>query len=90
MLTLLHTCGFAKPNICCSFAEKAIIMKIKYIIIVFLVSIILETLGVYFKMYQLMGALELMQAATALKLLAAVLGVWKLFSVKEFGNFLDK
>lgn len=62
-------------------------MKVKHIIIIFLVAYIFETAGVHFKIMQLQGAPSLFTIATILKVVSAILGIWKLFTVKDFSNF---
>lgn len=64
-------------------------MKVKHIIIIFLIGYILEILGGYFKIMQLMGAPEVFTVAVSLKLVAVVLGIWKLATVKSFNDFLN-
>ncbi|NPD85066.1 gliding motility protein GldL [Lentimicrobium sp. L6] len=58
-------------------------MKVKHIIILFLLGYILELLGGYFKIMQLMGAQEVFTVAISLKVVAAVWGIWKMFTLKN-------
>ena len=64
-------------------------MKVKHIIILFLLGYILELLGGYFKIMQLMGAPEVFTVAISLKVLAAVLGVWKMFTIKNSNDIIN-
>lgn len=64
-------------------------MKVKHIIILFLLGYILELLGGYFKIMQLMGAQEVFTVAISLKVVAAVLGVWKMFTIKNSNDILN-
>jgi hypothetical protein len=65
-------------------------MKVKHILVVFLVAYVLETAGVHFKIMQLAGAPQLFTAATSLKVTAAILAIWKLISIKDFSNLLNR
>lgn len=65
-------------------------MKVKHIIIIFLLSYIFEVAGVHFKIMQLQGAPALYTTASVLKVISAILGIWKLFTVKEFSNFMNR
>lgn len=64
-------------------------MKVKHIMILFLLGYILEHVGGYFKIMQLMGASEVFTVAISFKVLAAVLGVWKLFTIKNSNDILN-
>ena len=64
-------------------------MKVKHIIILFLLGYILEVLGGYFKIMQLMGAPEVFTVAISLKVVAAILGVWKMFTIKNSNDILN-
>ena len=64
-------------------------MKVKHIIILFLLGYILELLGGYFKIMQLMGAQEVFTVAISLKVVAAVLGIWKMFTIKNSNDILN-
>lgn len=64
-------------------------MKVKHIIIIFLLGYILELLGGYFKIMQLMGAREVFTIAISLKVVAAVLGIWKMFTIKNTNDILN-
>lgn len=70
--------------------HKQYIMKVKHIVAIFLLAYILEVLGVHFKIMHLTGAPQLFNASTTLKIIAALLGIWKLFTIKDFSNFLNK
>lgn len=65
-------------------------MKIKHIIILFLLAYVFEVLGVHFKIMQLQGAPTLFTISTVLKVISALLGVWKLATIKDFSNFLNR
>jgi len=64
-------------------------MKVKYIIAIFLLAYIFEVLGVHFKIMHLMGASELFTASTVLKVAAAILGIWKLLTIKELSKIFN-
>ncbi|NPD45639.1 gliding motility protein GldL [Lentimicrobium sp. S6] len=64
-------------------------MKVKHIIILFLLGYILELLGGYFKIMQLMGAQEVFTVAISLKVVAAVWGIWKMFTLKNSTDILN-
>lgn len=64
-------------------------MKVKHIISIFLIGYILEALGVHFKIMELIGAPQLFTAATSFKVVAAILGIWKLTRAKTFKDFLN-
>lgn len=65
-------------------------MKLKYIIFVFVVGIILITLGALFKVLHLMLAVELLTIGTILQIIAFILFIIKLFTNKKFKDTLNQ
>lgn len=65
-------------------------MKIKHILILFLLAYIFEVSGVHFKIMHLQGASTLFTISTILKVISALLGIWKLATVKDFSDFLNR
>lgn len=65
-------------------------MKLKYIIFVFVVGIILITLGALFKILHLILAVELLTAGTILQIIAFILFIIKLFTNKKFKDTLNQ
>lgn len=65
-------------------------MKVKHILIIFLLAYFFEAAGVHFKIMQLKGAPTLFTIASLLKVISALLGIWKLFTIKDFSNFLNR
>ena len=65
-------------------------MKLKYIIFVFIVGIILITLGALFKVLHLMLAAELLTVGTTLQIIAFILFIIKLFTNKKFKDTLNQ
>ncbi|QXP72800.1 gliding motility protein GldL [Tenacibaculum sp. AHE15PA] len=65
-------------------------MKLKYIIFVFIVGIILITIGALFKVLHLMLAVELLTAGTILQIIALILFIIKLFTNKKFKDTLNQ
>jgi len=64
-------------------------MKVKHIIILFLLAYIFESLGFHFKIMHLMGASILLYISSILKVIAAILGVWKVITMKNYKVFLN-
>jgi hypothetical protein len=65
-------------------------MKLKYIITVFIVGIILITLGALFKVLHWMFAPELLAIGTVLQIIAFILFIIKLFTNKKFKDILNQ
>ncbi len=64
-------------------------MKVKHILILFLLAYIFESMGFHFKLMQLMGAPTLLLISSTLKVIAAVLGIWKVMTMKNYKDFLN-
>ena len=65
-------------------------MKLKYIITLFVIGIILITLGALFKVMYLMGGSQLLTAGTVLQIIAFILFIIKLFTNKKFKDTLNQ
>ncbi|MCT4699284.1 gliding motility protein GldL [Tenacibaculum haliotis] len=65
-------------------------MKLKYIITLFVIGIILITLGALFKVMHLMGGSQLLTAGTVLQIIAFILFIIKLFTNKKFKDTLNQ
>lgn len=66
------------------------VMKVKHILALFILGLICTVLGALFKIMHWPGAPELLTAGIFLQVIAGFLGIWKLFTNKEFKNFLNK
>jgi len=64
-------------------------MKVKHIIILFLLAYIFESLGFHFKIMHLLGASTLLYISGTLKVIAAVLGIWKVMTMKKYKELLN-
>lgn len=65
-------------------------MKVKHILTIFILGLICTLLGALFKILHWQFAPELLTAGTFLQVIAGILGIWKLFTTKEFKEFLNK
>ena len=64
-------------------------MKVKHIITIFLFGLILMIIGALFKILHWPGSVMLIIISTALKVIAGLLAIWKLFTVDKFKEFLN-
>lgn len=64
-------------------------MKVKHIIVVFILGVIFVILGSLFKINHWAGAAKLLFAGMILEILGLVMVVWKLFSTEKFKDFLN-
>ena len=64
-------------------------MKVKYIITIFLFGLILMIVGALFKIMHWPGSVMLIVISTALKVIAGLLAIWKLFTLEKFREFLN-
>lgn len=64
-------------------------MKVKHILVLFFLAYIFESLGFHFKVMQLMGAPTLLLISSALKVISAILGIWKVLTLKNYKDFLN-
>ena len=64
-------------------------MKIKHIVILYLISEILLISGATFKVLHLSGAPELIIASSSVKTIVALLAIWKVMTVEKFKEFLN-
>ena len=65
-------------------------MKIKHIIIIFILGFILITLGALFKISHWPYGVELLTAGTFLKIISGFLLIWKLLTNKKFKDILNQ
>jgi hypothetical protein len=65
-------------------------MKVKHVIVILFLAYIFEGLGFYFKMMHFPGAAKMLLIGTSLKVIASILGIWKLLSIKDFSDFLNR
>ncbi|NOR88243.1 MAG: gliding motility protein GldL [Bacteroidales bacterium] len=64
-------------------------MKIKHIIIIFIIGYIFEVIGVQFKIFHIQGAAQVFTSSTIIKVIASILMIWKLIAVKDFKDILN-
>lgn len=65
-------------------------MKLKYIIIIFIIGFILITIGALFKILHWMYAPQLLTIGTFLQIIASILFIIKLFTNKKFKDILNQ
>lgn len=65
-------------------------MKVKHILTLFIIGLICSVLGALFKIMHWSFAPELLSGGTFLQIIAGFLGIWKIYTTKEFKKFLNK
>lgn len=65
-------------------------MKLKYIIVVYIIGMLLITAGALFKIQHWMFASEFLTAGTVIQLIAFILFIIKLLTDKNFKNILNQ
>ncbi len=68
---------------------KAGAMKIKHILLIFLLGVILITAGAFFKVLHWPGANVMLGLAAVLQVLAGILAIWKVLTLKRFKEFIN-
>lgn len=64
-------------------------MKVKHILIVFIIGFVFVIVGSLFKILHLQGAQALLIIGMGGQALGGVLSIWKLIKTKSFKSFLD-
>ncbi|WP_046746272.1 GldL-related protein [Kordia zhangzhouensis] len=64
-------------------------MKVKHIIAIFLLGVFITTIGALFKIQHWPYGSELITSGSLTEGLALLLGIWKLFTTKQFKDFLN-
>ena len=64
-------------------------MKIKHILILFLIGIIVSLIGMQFKIMHWPGADKLLLSSSVIKAIALILAIWKVLTVEKFRDFLN-
>ena len=65
-------------------------MKLKYIITIFILGVILITIGALFKILHWMYGAELLTIGTVLQIIALFMFIGKLFTNKKFKDILNQ
>ncbi len=65
-------------------------MKFKHILVLFILGSIGVTIGALFKIQHWPGASIILAASVCIEILGAIMAVWKLLTVKDFSDFLNK
>ncbi len=65
-------------------------MKVKHILALFILAFIVMSIGSLFKIMHWPYSNEFIISATFLKVIVGVLGVWKVFTMQSFKDFLNK
>jgi hypothetical protein len=65
-------------------------MKVKHVIVIFLLGVIFVILGSLFKINHWPGASKILLAGMILEILGLIMVVWKLFSTERFKDFLNQ
>ena len=64
-------------------------MKVKHIIVIFLIAFGLSVLGAVFKILHLQGAPQLLLFSGILNTLGVILSIWKVLTNEKFKDFLN-
>jgi hypothetical protein len=64
-------------------------MKVKYILVLFLIGFLFVLVGALFRIQHYPYALVLLFVGTSLKIIAILLSLWKVFTSKKLKGFLD-
>lgn len=64
-------------------------MKVKHIIIILLISIIFSVIGALFKIQHWPYGGELLTIGSGLRVIALILGIWKVLTNRKFKDFLN-
>lgn len=65
-------------------------MKFKHILILLIIGSIGVTIGALFKIQHWPGAGMILTISVLIEVLAAILAVWKLLTIKDFTDFLNR
>ncbi len=65
-------------------------MKVKHILVLFLIAYIIMTIGALLKIMHWTYGDELITFSTILKVIAALTAIWKVFTIQSFKDFLNK
>ena len=65
-------------------------MKVKHVLIVFILGMILTTIGAFFKIQHWPGAAKILLVSLLLEVIGGLLFIWKLATIKDFKDFLNK
>jgi hypothetical protein len=65
-------------------------MKVKHIILVFLLGVIFVILGSLFKINHWPGAAKILLVGMILEILGLILAIWKVLTVEKFKDFLNQ
>ena len=64
-------------------------MKVKHIIVIFLIGIVFMTVGAIFKIMHWPGSGIIITISIIFKVLAGLLAIWKVLSMDRFKEFLN-
>jgi len=65
-------------------------MKVKHILVLFLIAYISMTIGTLLKIMHWTYGDEFIILATIIKVIVGILAIWKLFTMQGFKDFLNK
>jgi len=65
-------------------------MKVKHILAIIILGVTGVILGALFKIQHWPGSHKILLIALGLESLGGILMIWKLISIKDFSNFLNK
>ena len=66
------------------------IFKVKHVLILFIIGWIISQIGGLFKIQSWEGGSLLIMIGVGIKVLSGILGILKLWSIKEFRSFLNR
>ncbi|WP_121667408.1 GldL-related protein [Mesonia aquimarina] len=64
--------------------------KVKHIIAIFLIGVLFTIAGAFFKIMHWPGGNTIITIAFAVKILAVILGIWKVLTTERFKSFLNR
>ncbi len=64
-------------------------MKVKHILVIFLLGVVGVIIGAFFKIQHWPGAATILMISVGLEVLSGILAIWKLLTTKKFKDFLN-
>ena len=65
-------------------------MKVKHILAILIIGPIGVSIGAFFKIQHWPGAAKILLISLIIELIGGILAVWKLLTIKDFKDFLNK
>ncbi|MBN1187118.1 MAG: hypothetical protein JXB49_32870 [Bacteroidales bacterium] len=64
-------------------------MKVKHILILYLIGFLISIIGAQLKIMHWVGGSALLAISSLVKTIAVLLGIWKVFTIDRFKEFLN-